>query len=140
MDIKKLLMGGIAGAVTTFLLGWLIFGMLLMDFMNSHPGVSGVINKAEPDFLYLIIGNLAMGILFAYILIKSNVNTLAGGLVCGGIVGLLMAVGYDSMMYATTTVLSKTAMAADVAATTVMFAISGAVIGMVLGMGKKTAA
>lgn len=139
MDIKKLLMGGIAGAVTTFLLGWLIFGILLMDFMNNNPGATGIVNRAEPDFLYLVIGNLAMGLLFAYILIKSNINTLAGGLVCGGIVGLLMTVSFDCIMYATTTAISKTAMAADVAATTVMFAISGAVIGMVLGIGKKEA-
>ncbi len=138
MDIKKLLMGGIAGAVTTFLLGWLIFGMLLMDFMNSNPGFAGNINRTEPDFLYLIIGNLSMGLMFAYIFIKSSVNTLSGGLVYGGIIGLLMTVGFDSIMYSTTTTISKTAMAADVAATTVMFAISGAVIGMVLGMGKKS--
>ena len=139
MDIKKLLTGGIAGAVTTFLLGWLIFGMLLMDFMNKHPGAAGNIGRAEPDFLYLILGNLAMGFLFAYLFIKANVNSLGSGLVTGGIIGALMSVGYNCIWYATTSAVSKTGMAADVAGSTVMFAISGAVIAMVVGMGKKTA-
>lgn len=137
MDIKKLLMGGIAGAVITFFLGWIIFGMLLMDFMNSHPGVAGNIGKTEPDYLYLIIGNLAMGFLFAYIFIKGGINSLGSGFINGGIIGVLMSVGYNCVWYATTTALSKTAMAADVAGSAVMFAISGAVIGLVLGMGKK---
>jgi hypothetical protein len=139
MDFKKLLMGGIAGAVTTFLLGWLIFGMLLMDFMNSHTGVAGNISRAEPDYLYLILGNLAMGLLFAYLFIKANINSMGSGLINGGIIGALMSVGSNCIWYATSTAVSKTGMAADVAASIVMFAISGAVVAMVIGMGKKAA-
>ncbi len=137
MDIKKLLMGGIAGGVAFFLLGWLIYGMLLMNFMNTHPGVAGNIGRPEPDFMYLIIGNLAMGFLFAYIFIKANVNTLANGMVTGGILGLLMGVGVNCVTYATTTATSKMAMAADVGGFVVMTAIGGAIIGMVMGMGNK---
>lgn len=139
MDIKKLLFGGIAGGVAFFLLGWLIYGMLLTDFMNNHQGIIGNINRAEPDYMYLIIGNLAMGFLMAYIFIKGNVNSLAGGITTGGIIGLLMSVGYDCMMYATTNIASKTAIAADVAAMTVMTAIVGAIVGILSGMGKKAA-
>ena len=139
MDIKKLLMGGIAGGVLFFLLGWLIYGMLLMNFMNTHPGTAGNIARAEPDFLYLIIGNLAMGFLMAYIFIKAGINSLSRGLITGGVIGLLMAVGYDCLMYATTTAVSKTGMAADVAASVVMSAIVGAAVGAIMGMGKNTA-
>ena len=139
MNIKKLFIGGITGGVLFFLLGWVIYGMLLMDFMNSHTGVAGNISRPEPDFLYLIIGNLAMGFLMAYIFIKANISSLGSGLVTGGVIGLLMAVGYDCTVYATTTIASKTGMAADVIAFTVMSAITGAVVGAVLGMGKKAA-
>ena len=139
MDIKKLLMGGIAGGILFFLLGWVIYGMLLMNFMNSHPGAAGNIARAQPDFLYLVIGNLAMGFLMAYIFIKANVNSLGSGLVTAAVIGLLMAVGYDCMIYATSTAISKTGMAVDVAASTVMSALTGAVVGAVLGMGKNAA-
>jgi hypothetical protein len=138
MNIKKLLMGGIAGGIVFYLLGWLIYGILLMGFMNEHPGLAGNLSRAEPDFMYLIIGNLAMGFLFAYIFIKSGITSPASGLVTGGIVGLLMGVAVDCITYATTTVTSKTAMAADVAGLVVMTAIGGAIIAMVIGMGTKT--
>ena len=137
MNFKKLLLGGIAGGVAFFLLGWLIYGMLLMDFMSKHPGTAGDLSRPEEDFMYLIIGNLLMGFLFAYIFLKANVNSLANGLVTGGIIGALMSAGFNCVMYATTTITSKTAMAADVAAMTVMCALGGAVIGMVMGMGNK---
>lgn len=139
MDLKKLFMGGIVGGILFFLLGWLIYGMLLMDFMNNHTGAAGNVSRTEPDFLYLAIGNLAMGFLLAYIFVKSNVSSMAGGFITGAVIGLLIAVGYDCMIYATTTVISKTAMAADVAASTVMTAVVGAVVAMVMGMGKKAA-
>lgn len=139
MSIKKLLMGGITGGVLFFLLGWVIYGMLLLNFMNTHTGVAGNVARPEPDFLYLIIGNLAMGFLMAYIFIKANINSFGSGLITGGAIGLLMAVGYDCTVYATTTIASKTGMAADVIAFTVMSAITGAVVGAVIGMGKKTA-
>lgn len=139
MDLKKLFMGGIVGGILFFLLGWLIYGMLLMDFMNNHTGAAGNVSRTEPDFLYLAIGNLAMGFLLAYIFIKGNVNSMAGGFITGAVLGLLMSVGYDCMIYGTTTVISKTAMAADVAVSTVMTAVAGAVVAMVMGMGKKAA-
>ena len=141
MDIKKLLTGGIVGGILYFFLGWLIYGTLLAGFMQTHPGTVTGVERAPDDmqYLYLAIGNLAMGFLLAYIFVKGNVNSMAGGLVTGGIVGALVSVGVDCTMYATTNVISKTAMAADVAAMTVMCAIVGAVVGMVMGMGKKTA-
>ncbi len=139
MDIKKLLFGGITGGVLFFLLGWVIYGILLMDFMAMHMGTAGNVSRAEPDFLYLIIGNLAMGFMMAYVFIKANIDTMAGGMVTGGIVGLLLSVGFDCTMYGTTTIMSKTGMAADVAASTLMSVVVGAVVGMVLGIGKKSA-
>ena len=141
MDIKKLLMGGIVGGILYFGLGYLVYGNLLMNFMKDHPGTATGVDRAmeDFDFLYLAIGNLAMGFLLAYVFVKSNVTSLAGGLVTGGIIGALVSVAYDCMIYGTTNVISKTAMAADVAATTVICAIIGAVVGMIMGMGKKTA-
>jgi hypothetical protein len=139
MDIKKLLMGGIVGGILFFGLGYLIYGNLLMNFMKDHPGTVSGVDRAmdQMEFLYLAIGNLSMGFLLAYIFVKANVNTFGGGLFTGGIVGALVSIGVDCTMYATTNIISKTAMAADVTATTVMSAIVGAVVAMVIGMGKK---
>ncbi len=139
MDIKKWLIGGIVGGVAFFLLGYLIYGMLLMEFMTNNPGTAGNLEKVELDFLYLGVGNLASGFLLAYIFIKGNINTMAAGLVAGAIIGCLYAVSIDCVMYATSTIMSKKAMLADVVASTVMSAVVGGIVAMVLGMGKKTA-
>ena len=133
MDIKKLAVGGIVGGIIFFLLGWLIYGILLMDFMNSHPGVVSGYSKEAPDMLYLAIGNLLSGLLMAYIFIKANINTLMGGLVMAAVVGLLMSASYDCVMYGTTSLLSKKMMLADVLASVVMSAITGAIGGLLMG-------
>lgn len=139
MDIKKLLIGGIVGGILYFGLGYLVYGNLLTNFMKNHPGTATGVDRtmAEFQFLYLVIGNLAMGFLLAYIFVKASINTWAGGIVTGGIVGLLSAVGYDATMYATTNIVSKTGMTADVCAFTIISAVVGA--GIALTMGKKAA-
>ena len=76
MDIKKWVIGGITGGILYFLLGWLIYGMLLMDFMNNHSGSAGNVSRTEPDMLYLAIGNLAMGFMLAYVFVKGNISSL----------------------------------------------------------------
>jgi hypothetical protein len=34
MNTNKFLIGGIIGGIAYFLIGWLVWGMLLMNFMN----------------------------------------------------------------------------------------------------------
>lgn len=139
MDIKKLLIGGIVGGILFFGLGYLIYGMLLAGYMDKHIGLAGNVNRADADiqFLYLAIGNLASGFMMAYIFMRAKVKGAVDGMITGGIVGLLMGVGYDCVTYATTTVMSKSMMAADVAGVTVMSAITGAIVALVMNMGSK---
>jgi hypothetical protein len=141
MDIKKLLTGGIAAGIAFFLLGWLIYGVLLMDFMANNPGVAKGVNRAQENiqFLYLIAGNLAFGFLLAFVFVKANISGIASGLVTGAVIGLLVSVGHDCIMYATTNVASRKEILADVIATTAMWAITGAIVGWLMGMGKKEA-
>ena len=134
MNISKLFIGAIVGGVVFFLLSWLLYGYLLTDFMYHNTGKIGhVAERKEMEFLYLVIGNLLEGLLLAYILIKSNVTTLAAGLVTGGIVGFLMVTSVDCIMYGTTFILSKKGMLADVVSFTVISAIAGAAIAAVAG-------
>ena len=133
MNIKKLAIGGITAGILFFFLGWLIYGILLMDFMKANPGTVGGFDKAAPDMLWLAIGNLLSGFLMAYIFTKANVNTLANGLITGAVVGLLMSASYDCMNYGLTNLLSKKMLMADVLAAAVLSGIVGAVTGLVMG-------
>src|SRR5438067_2140863 len=138
MSITKLLLGAIIGGIVFFLLGGLIYGHLLTDFMYHHTGRAGhIIYRKHVVLIYIIAANLLQGLLLSYILIKGNVNSLIGGLITGGIVGFLMAASIDCIMYATSTVLSKRGMVADIIAFTVISAIAGAIVAVVAGGGKK---
>jgi len=141
MNSQKFIVAGIAGGIVNFLLGWLIYGMLLKDFMASNTAAG--IMRGDSDMIWwaLIVGNLSFGFLLAYVIGKSSAVSAGQGAGVGFVVGLLVCLGYDLIMYATSTVMtSLKGVAADVAATAVMSAIAGAVVGWVLGMSKKTVA
>jgi hypothetical protein len=141
MNSQKFIVGGIVGGIVYLILGWLIYGMLLKDFMASNAS-SGTM-RPDSDIVWwaLIVGNLCMGFLLAYVVGKGSAASAAKGAAVGFVLGLLVSLGYDLIMYATSTVMtSLKGLAADVAVSAVMSAITGAVVGWVLGMSKKTVA
>lgn len=139
---NKFLIGGIVGGIAYFLLGWLVYGILLMDFMTNNGGTATGVMKAQGDMIWwaLILGNLISGFALAFVLSKAGVNNAAGGATIGAVFGLLVCAGFDFTMFGTSNTLSMKGMAADICASTVMSAIAGAIVGWVLGSGKKVAA
>jgi hypothetical protein len=136
MNTKKLFAGGITGGIVYFILGYLVYGKLLMDYFAQHHGMTtGFMRNplAMPLIIYLIAGNLLVGFLLTYIFLKANVASFGSGLVTGGIIGLLVTAANDCISYATTTLMSTHSMLADIVAATIMSAIAGAIIGMVIG-------
>jgi hypothetical protein len=141
MNSQKFIVAGIAGGIVNFILGWVIYGMLLKDFMASNMAAGTMRENSDLVWWALIVGNLAFGFLLAYVIGKSSTASAGQGAGVGFIVGLLVSLGYDLVSYATaTSVTSLKVIAADVAAAAVMSAIAGAVVGWVLGMSKKTVA
>ena len=141
MNTKNFFIGGIVGGIVFFLLGWLFYGTLLAGYFHEHPGTATGVEKPMDQMIWwaLILGNIMSGFLLAYVFSKSGVATMVSGLITGGVLGFLMSVSYDLIMFATTNITSKHSMVADIATFTVMSAIAGAVVGAVMGMGNKTA-
>ena len=143
MNTNKILMGGIAGGIAFFLLGWLIYGVLLMDFMTAHPGTATGVHRAPDQMVWwaLIAGNFAFGFLLACIFsMFANMNNWMDGAKAGAIIGFLNSMAYDFTSYGVTNLYSRTAIGADIIATVVMCAIAGAVIATAMNMGKKASA
>ena len=68
MGNNKILLAGFLGAVTLFLLGFIVYGMLLSEFMAQNAGAPGVNkNIEEMSFGWIIVSNLAGGFLLAVI-------------------------------------------------------------------------
>lgn len=141
MNTNKFLVGGIIGGVVNFLLGWLVWGMLLMNFMNENMGTATGVMKAENEMVWwaLIVGNIFWGFVLSYVLNKSGTNGVGAGATTGAILGLLIAGGFDFTMLGTANIMTLNGVLVDIAASIVVSAIVGGVIGWYLGMGKKAA-
>lgn len=142
MNTNKFLVGGIIGGVASFLLGWLVWGMLLMSFMTEHTSVHGTAAmRGEENMIWwaIIVGNLLYGLLLSYILNKGGTSSVSAGATGGAVFGLLFAGAVDFYIYAQLDLWDTTAIAVDIAANTVVTAIIGGIVGWYLGMGKKAA-
>jgi hypothetical protein len=138
MNSQKFIVGGLVGGIVYLLLGWLLYGMLLKDFMANNLSTS-MRSDAETIWWSLILGQLAGGFLLAYVIGKAGAVSAGAGAGVGFIVGLLSCLGFDLTMYGvSTTITSLKGLAADVAVFAVMSAIVGGVVGLVMGMSKKT--
>ena len=136
MNTKNVLISGIVGGIAFFLLGWLIYGMLLMNYMMSvSPKIDGLW-RTESEFVWwaMIVSNLLSGFLMAFIFDLGKVSGWMKGLTTGAIIGLLMCSAIDTSFYGMSYMMSKQGMMADVLACTIISGIVGAVIAMTMGM------
>jgi len=139
MNTNKFLFSGIAGGIVFFFVGYLAYGVILANFSMSHEGpIKGVArDPAIISWLYLIIGNLLYGFLFAYIFSKAGITTIVKGIITGAIIGFLISASYGFIQYSTTWLMGRTVVVVDAIAFAVISAIAGAVIAWIASMGKK---
>lgn len=138
--ITRVLAAAVAGGITFFILGFVIYGLLL-DPMVIRPNMNTFagLMKETPDFIPLVLANIVSALLLAYIFDKwAGIRTFIGGLQAGAIIWFLIALSFQLMFMAFWN-LSKNYIpaVADVIGSTVMGAIGGGVIGQVLGMMNK---
>ena len=140
--IARVLAATVAGGITYFILGFLIFGLFLEEKMKPYLTVYPGLMKEVPDWAPLILANLVTAFLFAYILDNwAQIRTFVGGLKAGAIISFLQALSFQLMFLAFMNMhKSYIPVVMDVVASTVMGAITGGVIGLVLGMMDKNRA
>ncbi len=139
MKTSKLLLAGLAGGVTNFLLGYLTYMVLLAGYMAKQPADC---QRAEDAMIFWAGGLscLILGLFLAYVFGRwASIKTLMGGLVGGAIIGAFVAGSSSFSSYAWTTYLGDdlSRVIVEIVVVTVMTAITGAVVGWVLGMGKE---
>jgi glycopeptide antibiotics resistance protein len=138
MKTNKVLLGGIVGGIVFFLLGWGIYGMLMMDYFQANMDQS--LNRPEGDFIWwaMIVSNLVTGLLYAMIFGWIGTSGFKGGAKLAAIIGFMFALSVNLSFYSMTVVYgSLTAVIVDVLIWTVISAIAGGIIGLVMGSGNK---
>ena len=141
--LTRLLAAAVAGGIAFFVLGFLIYGLLLENSvmkpnMNTYPGLM----NETPVWVPLILANFVSALLLAYIFEKwAGIRTFAGGAQGGAIVWFLIALSFQLMFLAFMNLHKNyIPVVADIIGSTVMGAIGGGVIGLVLGMLNKSPA
>jgi len=82
MDMK-ILKGTLFGGIAYFLLGWLVYGILMMDF--SLANYNQCMNRPEADMIWwaMIVSNLVYALFLTLILKWSGAKGLIDGLKTG---------------------------------------------------------
>jgi hypothetical protein len=136
MDAKKRIMATLAGFVVFFMLGWLLYGMLLMDFFAANAGSATGVMRSDTEMVWwaLVVGNILQSYLLVYIFSKwDGINSFGSGLQAGATIGLILGFGFDLTMYGTSNMMNLTASLVDPLVVAAMMGITGGVIGVVLG-------
>ncbi|HEY2866047.1 MAG TPA: hypothetical protein VGJ02_03050 [Pyrinomonadaceae bacterium] len=135
----RIVVATVAGGAALFLLGFLVYGLLLEGWMRSQMiEYKGLMNET-PNFVTLIIANIVWALLVALIFDRwASISTFVGGLIGGAMISFLMILYFDLMNASFMNLFTgSTALFVDVIAFTVIGAISGGVVAAVLGMMNK---
>lgn len=141
MTNKKLAFATLAGASAGFIMEVLLYAVLLADFFAANTGSATGVNREEPNLVTIALGQVPLALLLTLFISRWGKGpSMAGGLKLGAMFGLLVELGIDLTSYGTTNIANLTATLVDPFVTLVQGAVTGAVIGLVLGGGRETAA
>lgn len=136
MSAKTRIMATLVGFVVFFILGWLFYGLLLMDFYASNSGSAINVMRSENNMIWwaLILGNLLQAYFLVYVFgTWAKINSFGAGFKAGAIIGLILGFGFNLTMYATTNMMNLTGALVDPFVSMIMMGITGGVIGVMLG-------
>ena len=135
----KIIYAIIGATVTGFLLGWLIFGILLDSFYKSQMTAgAAALMKDPPDMWAMIVMNVSYAVLLVYIFHAwAGITTFIKGFTAGITIFFLVMVGFDIGMYGFSTIFTLTLSIVDIIANTILGGIVGGVAGLILGLGNK---
>src|SRR5687768_4314136 len=135
MNIRTLV-ATLAGAVVLFFGGWLIFGLLLANYMKANTvQYAGLMKEPMPDMIPLALANLALAWLFAFVFdYWAGIRTFVTGLKGGALITLPIMLWIDLQFMAFMNLYTSIVpLIIDIIAATVLGAIAGGVVGLVLG-------
>ncbi|WP_419162558.1 hypothetical protein [Candidatus Palauibacter sp.] len=131
----KCLIATVAGAVVLFVANYVVYDLLLGGFFEANSGTATGVMKEAPQFLWIVVGQLAMGGLLATVLGWKDATNMNDGARAGATLGALLSVAYGFTMLGTMNVSTLTSSVVDIVVAAVVMGLAGAVVGMMLGRG-----
>jgi hypothetical protein len=132
MDSKSFIIATLAGTVSSFIVGFLIYGMALQGYMEANT-MEGI--GKEPNMLWIVISHVILGAGITYIWMKwAGIKTLVSGLTGGLTIGLFFGLSLGCVFFGTLNFYSgMVPMVVDSVAGALIWAGAGAGAGWSLG-------
>lgn len=128
MNVKNFLVSGIVGGLVDFLMGWLVYGMLLKDTFPKPEGVG-----AE-NLTFIFLGCMAFGFLIAYVFSHGDgVSKCMPGIKMAAGIALFLALSNNFFYNMYKEIIDVKLLAIDVVASIVIASVVGAVVAVVNG-------
>lgn len=135
--MKNVLIATFVGGLTYFLLGGLIYAVILSGFYEANLGSATGVMREYPVMWALIVSQLALAGLVAWVFLHAGVKTAGDGLKTGAIFGFLLGLAIALDLYSVTNWSNVTAALVEPFVTAVRISLGGAAIGWALGLGPK---
>ena len=135
---RNYIIGTLVGGVVYFLLGFLIYGMLLSSLMEENMNSCAM--RSPEDFIYwaIIVSNFIWAYFLTMVFEWADIKGFGSGMTKGLILGVLLMLGFDIGMYASMNLFNNmSALCMDVVIGTLMSGVVGGVIGWIR-MGKNS--
>ena len=133
MNIKRLGIGSVVGAITLYLLGMLIWQILFAEFFEANSGSAVGVDREAPIVWAIMVGTLFYAVLLTLSLESSSASkSLVEGLKVGVVMGALLWGTADFVLYGFTNLNTLTGAVADTLLEGIRGGITGGVIAAVL--------
>lgn len=133
---SRQLLAVLAGTLTLFVLGFLLYGVLLAGFFEANMGTATGVMRDPPLIWALLLGN----VVYAYLLLVvfgrwGGMSSFGAGARVAGVLGFLIALSFDLVLYSTTNVATLTATIVDPLVFLVVSGAAGGAIAWMLSRG-----
>ena len=126
MNVKNFIVGGIVGGIVDFLLGWLIWGILLKDTFPKPDGAGA------DNVMFIFLGCMAFGFLISYVFSQGEgISNIPAGIKMAIGIALFMSIANNFFMNMYSETLDVKLMAIDILASIVVATGVGAIVAYV---------
>jgi hypothetical protein len=131
-----------AGSIVLFIAGYAIWGFLLGDYFAANESACPGLSRQPPSLVMLFASNVIFALLLTLVIERwAGVRTPLSGLAAGGIVGVLIHLGFElSTLGYMNLYRSVAPVLVDVIAEAARTALAGAVVSVVLGWHRQATA
>ena len=126
------------GAIAYFVLAWLVFGTLMIDFYLTNILPYDGLVKDPPVIWSLFIHGLSISVLLSYLFYKMTVNTFTKGFFVSLWLGFLITLWFYSFMFASLNLYTTKRILVDLVVNAVFIAVIGGIIAKSLGLLTKS--